>query len=451
MDHPTDGDPTCPFCPFSDPDSNFVMEHVESCHPENDMRASNRASHQYAEQILMLPYQQRFLLSGFQDGQPDGYIECPCGCGEAVMEAELPAHLDLHAAEEIALEEVSARPPNQLSEPARSAHKQCVGTSSLPKLSLGGSEPLTVATAGPEKCVPTEGIKRLGRSELGPHAHEKQMPSWLRRVLEKGPKSILTNNLSSNDALRKAETFENEVTEVISVLARLCDRDKSVQRAFFCSSMVHQISKMPREGGFCGYRNIQMLITYIKNTRLPGHEWFSGELPTILQLQDMIENAWDKGFNSVGRIETGGIRGTRKYIGTPEAQALFSSLGILIEPTESMRAHDALFMNVASYFRGTRNLEREDKVISTDLPPIYFQHQGHSMTIIGFEIRDNGSANLLVFDPMFKAPPAIKRLKDTPGLNPDPARILKGYRRGTAYLQKYTAFELLKLQATCRI
>lgn len=66
------------------------------------------------------------------------------------------------------------------------------------------------------------------------------------------------------------------------------------------------------------------------------------------------------------------------------------------------------------------------------------------MTIVGFEIRDNGSANLLVFDPMFKAPPAIRRLKDTPGLNPDPARILKGYRRGTAYLQKYTAFELLK-------
>ncbi|RAH48341.1 C78 family peptidase [Aspergillus brunneoviolaceus CBS 621.78] len=455
MDHPTDGDPTCPFCPFSDADSNFVMEHVESCHPDNDIRASNRANRQYADHHLVMQHRQQFSLPGFQDGQPDGYIDCPCGCGETVMEAELPSHLDLHAAEEIALEEDSTRPPNELSEPARTTHKQCIGTSSLPKLSLKGSEPLTVS-AGLENCVLTGGIKRLGRSELGPHANEKRMPAWLRRVLEKGPKPILTNTLSSNGALRKAETFENELTDVISVLARLCDRDKSVQRAFFCSSMVHQISKIPREGGFCGYRNIQMLITYIKNARLLGYECFSGELPTILQLQDMIENAWDKGFNSVGRIETGGIRGTRKYIGTPEAQALFSSLGILcvansIGPTESMRAHDALFMNVASYFRDSRNLEREDKVISTDLPPIYFQHQGHSMTIVGFEIRDNGSANLLVFDPMFKAPPAIRRLKDTPGLNPDPARILKGYRRGTAYLQKYTAFELLKLQVTCQI
>ncbi|GKZ27971.1 hypothetical protein AbraCBS73388_007822, partial [Aspergillus brasiliensis] len=128
--------------------------------------------------------------------------------------------------------------------------------------------------------------------------------------------------------LRKREAVENETRDIIPVLARLCEQDKSVQRAFFCSPKVHQISKIPKEGGFCGYRNIQMLITYMKETQIPGHERFPGELPTIFQLQDMIEDAWDKGFNSVGRIETGGIRGTRKYIGTPEAQALFSSLGI---------------------------------------------------------------------------------------------------------------------------
>jgi zinc finger-containing ubiquitin peptidase 1 len=34
------------------------------------------------------------------------------------------------------------------------------------------------------------------------------------------------------------------------------------------------------------------------------------------------------GYNSAGRIETGGVRLTRKYIGTPEAQALFMSLGV---------------------------------------------------------------------------------------------------------------------------
>jgi hypothetical protein len=101
---------------------------------------------------------------------------------------------------------------------------------------------------------------------------------------------------------------------------------------------------MPREGGFCGYRNIQMLVSYITKAKVIGHEHFPEGLPTILQLQDMIELAWDRGFNSSGRTETGGIKGTRKFIGTPEvctenllfdesltlvqAQALFMSLDI---------------------------------------------------------------------------------------------------------------------------
>jgi hypothetical protein len=71
-------------------------------------------------------------------------------------------------------------------------------------------------------------------------------------------------------------------------------------------------------------------------------------------------------------------------------------------------------------------------------------NKGHSMTIIGFEIRDNGSANLLVFDPMFKTSPAMERLIGAFVKLPDPTRLLKAYRRGTPYLQKYKIFELLK-------
>lgn len=66
------------------------------------------------------------------------------------------------------------------------------------------------------------------------------------------------------------------------------------------------------------------------------------------------------------------------------------------------------------------------------------------MTIIGFEIRENGSANLLVFDPMFKTSPAMSRLIGTSARSDNPARLLKAYRRGTPQLQKYKMFELLK-------
>lgn len=80
---------------------------------------------------------------------------------------------------------------------------------------------------------------------------------------------------------------------------------------------------------------------------------------------------------------------------------------------------------------------------------------GHSLTVIGFEIRKAGSVNLLVFDPMFKTSPAIERMIDATGSQPskinvatattaNPARLLKAYRRGQSYLQKYREFELLK-------
>jgi hypothetical protein len=66
------------------------------------------------------------------------------------------------------------------------------------------------------------------------------------------------------------------------------------------------------------------------------------------------------------------------------------------------------------------------------------------MTIVGFEIRDQGNANILVFDPAFKTPSVIKHATTTKITTSDPARILKGYRKGVNYLQKYQVFELLK-------
>ena len=141
-------------------------------------------------------------------------------------------------------------------------------------------------------------------------------------MLEKGPRTILTNEISADGKLLKHEDVENELVDVIPALARLCDQDKSVKRTFLCSPKVRQIFKIPREGGFCGYRNIQMLVSYIQQSKSQGYDHFPGSTPTILTLQDMIEQAWDMGFNSTGRIETGGIRGTRKYIGTPEVRAV---------------------------------------------------------------------------------------------------------------------------------
>lgn len=144
------------------------------------------------------------------------------------------------------------------------------------------------------------------------------MPSWLKKMLEKGGSSSKQTQITADGKLTRRTTVENETDHLIPVIAKLCEQDSSVQRAFLCSPKVRHVCKMTREGGFCGYRNIQMLVSYLKKSQSPGHEHFANGIPSILELQDKIELAWDMGINSTGRTETGGIRGTRKFIGTPE-------------------------------------------------------------------------------------------------------------------------------------
>ncbi|KAJ6179133.1 hypothetical protein N7519_009594 [Penicillium mononematosum] len=456
----TDNTASCPFCPFTDSDADFVSQHIEFCHPETGVTGFLEETPQEftAQNSAPLPVD--------EDGAAK-YVDCPHGCGETIESAELSSHLDLHVAEDMALDDIGATSARSTpdahghgydesfddEDPLDMLESHKGGKRGMQRDSTRANTAKPPRPRSPPRTINADGIKRLGRSELGPHAHEKKMPSWLKKMLEKGGNMSKQTQITSDGKFTRRETVENETDHLIPVLARLCEQDKSVQRAFLCSPKVRHICKMRREGGFCGYRNIQMMVSWLKKSGGFGHEHFPNKGPTILELQDMIESAWDMGFNSSGRVETGGIKDTRKFIGTPEAQALFMSLGIPCEARSlsersDVRACDALYIDVAEYFRSACSPEDETKVVQTDLPPIYFQHQGHSMTIVGFEIRDNGSANLLVFDPMFKTSPAMERLIGAFVKPSDPTRLLKAYRRGTPYLQKYKIFELLKLCIT---
>lgn len=158
----------------------------------------------------------------------------------------------------------------------------------------------------------------LQKAELGPFAYERRMPHWLRELLESGPKIIVSNQIGSDGRLIHVKSIANEIEGIVPVIARLCVQDDDTERAYICHPDVTHVVKMSKEGGFCGYRNIQMMVSYIIDTKSEGCEAFGGKKPGIFQLQDMIEQAWDMDFNERGRDETGGIRGTRKYIGTPE-------------------------------------------------------------------------------------------------------------------------------------
>jgi hypothetical protein len=152
---------------------------------------------------------------------------------------------------------------------------------------------------------------------------------------------------------------------ILQVIEQLLEQSSLTKHAYLCHPAVSHVSKLKKEGkwiellvawlrtsllskstltqfssgpdpltrrftgGFCGYRNIQMLMSYIIGTQAEGAHHFEGnKLPSVFQIQDMIEDAWDKGINSHARYDTGGVRMTRKYIGTCEAQAVFCGLGI---------------------------------------------------------------------------------------------------------------------------
>ncbi|KAK2797758.1 hypothetical protein FQN50_009087 [Emmonsiellopsis sp. PD_5] len=478
----------CPFCEFSDADSYFLTQHVELCHPENGVSPFiaadepppvSQQSNMSHIAVARIGDQHTSPAAASTDEEDlfDGYVECPQGCGEIIPAAEISNHLDLHVAEGMAFEEAGVasnpKPQNEeIDEDEYSDDIESKFSTKLPKALrnrdkvLQGKDSRKGANRDAKAASGTSHRKRkvkrkhrhdsagwfarrLGKSELGPYAHEKQMPSWLWNMLEEGPKITVTNQIQPDGTLRRVESVANETPHLIPVLAQLCNLDDSVERAFLCSPSVRHVFKMQKEGGFCGYRNIQMLVSYIQDSRADGYEQFPGRLPSILRLQDMIEQAWDLGFNSAAKAETGGIKGTRKYIGTSEAQALFLSLGVrcnagAFSTTADISAHEALLVEVMEYFR-EGDIGSNEKIIQTELPPIYFQHQGHSLTIVGFEIRKSGSVNLLVFDPMFKTAPAIERLLGNTVRSLDPARLLGAYRRGGGYLQKYKEFEILKL------
>lgn len=116
------------------------------------------------------------------------------------------------------------------------------------------------------------------------------------------------------------EDNQNATFEIIPKLALLLNRSPDVEAAYLCTEHAVQVHKLSDEGAhFCGYRNIQMLCLAL------GRSGYSkvGDVDlqpklNIPQLQDLVERAWDQGINAHGRIQTGGIKGTRKHVGTSE-------------------------------------------------------------------------------------------------------------------------------------
>ena len=147
------------------------------------------------------------------------------------------------------------------------------------------------------------------------------MPKWLYDQMKSEPRIFRYNMIGRDGRLVTVERVETQTAGVIPMLARLSEIDPSVEEAWFCHPSVLHISKYRNEGGFCGYRNIQMAISFLQGSKAPGHQIFSNKIPTVIQLQEWIEDAWDQGINDYARMQVGKLKGTRKWIGTAEVSS----------------------------------------------------------------------------------------------------------------------------------
>ncbi|RYO79874.1 hypothetical protein DL766_000946 [Monosporascus sp. MC13-8B] len=411
---------SCPFCGFQAEREYAMLLHMETLHSED---------------------RSPFIVDGEDSGiraagvntasndEENLVCECPVdGCGEFITLAELDDHVGFHAAEEQPSSEDSDANPvgyptprstSDESAPPRCqerrsetvpAHQRHAETVARWKQILHMSSPLPSSSpknkkrnssmTGP-RSNEEDMRRRLGKAELGRYAHEDRMPDRLVSLLRNG------RYVSSEG--------------IIPVIEQLLRQSPTTCYAYLCHPCVQHISKLRREGGFCGYRNIQMLASYIVGTDAPGAAQFRRKIPSIFRIQDYIENAWDMGINAHGSCEVQAFK-------NPEPRA----------------AETSLLQTIERYFQSSEHDSRA-KVRGTSLPPVYFQHRGHSLTIIGIEKRLDGAMELLVFDPVFRDPDSITRYVGRKVKHKNPDLALKLYRRGDKYLKKYPEFEVLRL------
>ncbi|KAI0256488.1 peptidase family C78-domain-containing protein [Lactifluus subvellereus] len=189
------------------------------------------------------------------------------------------------------------------------------------------------------------------------------------------------------------------------------------RRAVLCyERAVHIYRELWDAGWGCGYRNFMMACAALMDQRIqPAYSSLLGAptLPGVNNLKVWIEEAWGRGYDPEGAQGLKGkLVGHTKWIGTAELYVAFTYRGVpslLADFTISDGNLTPLIDWIKRYFdthtqdHSTVSVQERwraaTSVVITDRMPIILQHQGHSRTIVGYEITRDGTTNLLAFDP----------------------------------------------------
>lgn len=272
--------------------------------------------------------------------------------------------------------------------------------------------------------------------------------------------SLYGNAMNEQISLLVAAQIRSEIQQiqggVMNLLRSCLESEGSSSTSIISGSVDHHQSLSSEDKGWgCGWRNIQMLSSHLLRQRLETREVLFGGcgfVPDIPSLQRWLEIAWDKGFDTVGSSYFDSkIYGVKKWIGTTECVTVLRSFGLRArivdfdstesaslqgksgkrvrgpmdkylvktnscpnsssgelsqEDAENMRGQQVLVDWVWNYFKSNSSgaFNNAKNVMISDKTPLYFQHQGHSRTIVGIQKQkgNRGSQdryNLLVLDP----------------------------------------------------
>ncbi|KAF7322523.1 hypothetical protein HMN09_00030800 [Mycena chlorophos] len=197
------------------------------------------------------------------------------------------------------------------------------------------------------------------------------------------------------------------------------------RRAVLCYDRAVLVNRMTWDAYWgCGYRNYLMACAALMDQQLQPMYFpllDSPIPPSIFNLQRIIEDAWRAGFDPEGAKELKSLVGTRTKIGAADIQVAFTFRGIpslLVEfdLDEKGGGADVLINWTMEYFSKQSGLvdtesarKRKPQTVNdlwgaapvsvTSRMPFILQHDGHSRTIIGYEVTKLGEVNLLQFDP----------------------------------------------------
>ena len=134
----------CPFCDFTDRDHYFLLQHVETIHPEGGRPSPFAVGEELAHQAER-PAEE---MEGARDASSE-YIECQCG--EFCLLTEFESHLEMHYAEGMGFDET----PRKTADVAAPGSTLYPRKASSPQMEYSSpSTPLHLVTSCPSRAIP---------------------------------------------------------------------------------------------------------------------------------------------------------------------------------------------------------------------------------------------------------------------------------------------------------